>query len=89
MRSSVRQELLALYKTIVLESHLHQVFSKQSTLRLAGCSLVYSSGVLQQLINTADGPSRETTGVLLQMIDDITPGLSEDHRTALLRICFA
>jgi hypothetical protein len=73
MRSTIQQELLILYKTIIIESHLHHIFCKKSNIFIS-FRIEYSLVALQQLIRTSDSASKETIGLLLQMINDITPG---------------
>jgi hypothetical protein len=73
MRSTIQHELLALYNAIIIESHLHHIFCKKSNI-----SILFrrksSLAALQQLIHTSDSTSKETIGLLLQMLNDITSG---------------
>ncbi|CAF1476078.1 unnamed protein product [Adineta steineri] len=70
LKSTIRQELISLYKTIIIESHINHIFI-----------------VLQQLINTSDSPSKETIGLLVHMINDITPESAMKQRDLFKRYC--
>lgn len=75
MSSSIEHELLCIYKTIIIESHLHHIFSKNLNQSFHFFLLKYFlSAILQQLIRTSDSPSKETIDLLVHLINDITPG---------------